>query len=230
MMNQFKIPAVLLALLLLVIGVTFFSSHPNKVNYEIEGFVEVQESLPVSVDVYVTDDPKVTPADCSKLHRTSTFKNGSFKTEFAADANSKVFLFLVKEGYVPVRYVLNTATQSGKSQKIAQKILIAGKTEQLGLEHDYGDAPMPVLQTYKDQCGHTPNAPVAQNEVVYLENIKYLDKASCTAAQKPAFQANIFTPKQIYKNIFIESAFAVAMVTNDAAGSKAQITQNTKDK
>ncbi|HMQ46662.1 MAG TPA: hypothetical protein PKA00_03795 [Saprospiraceae bacterium] len=227
MMNQFKIPVALLALLLLVIGITFFSSHPNKVNYEIEGLVEVQESSPISVDVYVTDDPEITPADCSKLHRTSTFENGRFYTEYAADANSKVFLFLVKEGYVPVRHVLNTALQNGKSQKIGEKILIAGKTERLGLEHDYGDAPIPVLQTYKDECGSTPNVRVAQNEIVYLENIKYLDKVRCAVAQKPAFQANIFTNKQTYKNIYIESAFAVAVVKNDPENKNPQITQNS---
>lgn len=195
------------ALLIGILIILLFSTSNNYLNYEISGQVEIMEDFPHDANVYFSLSPDFpSPTERTKLHHVPTFIKGNFKTEYRAPIHSKIYLFFVKEGYLPVRYTLHTGEQSGKRQTIKQPILVAVNTEEF-LEYSGLDL---FLQCYSDPCGKIKSKALNFENITFLENIiPVKDQSQCEQGVFHIIEADIHTRNHIYQDVYLNERLQI---------------------
>lgn len=219
-MQSSRLPLLLLLILVISTCVLLFSTHSNTKNYVLEGQVRCPDGSPVSLDVYVTQEPEF-PSSFTGLHRVRTVENGRFTTEFHAEVNLPIHFYVVKDGLTPVKQTLYPKAENGEVQRLSQPILFTAIHEKLGSEHHYGDRGVPKLPTFGHRCGQKPLGFIPVDEILFVENLSFI---YCSGNASPNLEGNIKTRKQLFANTFFRQLPAGSLYN-----AAAPLTDNNRD-
>lgn len=167
-MRTLKLSLVLGSILLLLICLLLFSTHPDKQVYLLEGQVKTNSMSPVSIDVYVTQQPTF-PKKFSELHRAQTVKNGFFTTEFYGEVNAPIYFYVKRDELKPVREVLYPKAKNSKHQKLEQPILFEPVPNGLSMEK-YGKKGS-ALPFYRHECSNEAINAIPIRQIQFFENL-----------------------------------------------------------
>lgn len=199
-MRTAKLSLILFSLLVVATCLLLFSTHSKHKNYVLEGRVKVQpKGSPVSLPVYITQSEKLIKdyKAFEKLHRVYTEEGGKFKTEFHAEVNTPIHLYVVKEGITPVRHTFTPNAIKGDHQVLEEPIIFTALHEQLKSSHLYGDKGMPELPTFDEECESNPSGRIPVDQIVFVENLQLVN---CANSPLPKLTGGIKTLNDYFAN------------------------------
>ena len=197
-MHSKRLPLLLFSILVLSTCILLFSTHSKTQNYILEGQVLYPDASPVSLDVYITQEPEF-PATFLGLHRVRTVAEGRFATEYHAEVNVPIHFYVVKDGLTPVRHTLYPKAKNGVRQQLDEPILFTSLHEKLGSEHLYGPKGVPQLPTFGHECSRNPLSFIPVDEILFVENLSYI---YCSGNATPNLEGDIRTRKKLFSNTF----------------------------
>lgn len=179
-MKTIKLSITLLTLLVVLACCLLFSSHPKRQNYTIQGEVKYPGGNPVSIPVYITQDKRV-PAfdDLEGMHCVRTVHRGRFTTQFHAEVNMPIYLYVAKPGHTLVRHTLEPDFRTGSEQVIAQPILFTDLHKKLDITDYYSNTGMPELPVFTEHCNSDPKSFIPVDKIQFVEGLSY---ESCPSA------------------------------------------------
>lgn len=197
-MRTLKLSLVLGSILLIMICLLLFSTHPDKQVYVLEGQVKAKGIAPVSLDVYVTQESEF-PSSFKKLHRTQTLEDGFFKTEFYGEINAPIYFYVMRDELKPVRKVLYPKAENDKHQKLAAPVLFEAVPNGLSLR-DYGKEGS-TLPFYANKCAAEAIRNIPVRQIMFFED---LNEKYCTEQNVSSVEGDVHTdegaiPKAVFR-------------------------------
>ncbi len=133
----------------------------------------------VSVPIYLSQEPFF--GNRQRMHKIRTAFNGHFQTEFAVRPNNRVYLYVMEDGYTPVRQEL--VLQGSRRYYNMQRVFISKLFDyDPYLNHTSAHT---NLQVYKDSCAQQPHALLSCQRVSFFENLR---PVSC---RSPLWEGNV---------------------------------------
>lgn len=198
-MRTLKLSLVLGSILLIMICLLLFSTHPDKQVYVLEGQVEAKGISPVSLDVYVTQESEF-PASFNELHRTQTLEDGFFKTEFYGEINAPIYFYVMREELKPVRKVLYPKAENDKHQKLGAPLLFEAVPNGLSIRA-YGEKGS-TLPFYANKCAVEAIRNIPVRQINFFEN---LSERYCPQRHVSSVEGDVHTDEgAISKAVFRE--------------------------
>lgn len=197
-MRTLKLSLVLGSILLIMICLLLFSTHPDKQVYVLEGQVKAKGISPVSLDVYVTQESEF-PTSFNELHRTQTLEDGIFKTEFYGEINAPIYFYVMRDELKPVRKVLYPKAENDKDQKLEAPVLFEPVPNGLSIR-DYGKEGS-TLPFYAHKCANEAIRNIPVRQINFFEN---LSERYCQQRHVSSVEGDVHTdegaiPKAVFR-------------------------------
>ena len=214
-MRTLKLSLVLGSILLIMICLLLFSTHPDKQIYVLEGQVKAKGIAPVSLDVYVTQEPDF-PTSFKELHRTQTLEDGFFKTEFYGEINAPIYFYVMRDELKPVRKVLYPKAENDKHQKLRDPLLFEAVPNGLSIR-EYGEEGS-TLPFYAHKCADKAIRNIPVRQIKFFED---LSERYCPQRHVSSVEGDVHTHDgPISKAVFREAV--VQQVTDKLPATEAE--------